>query len=171
LGIAALIIAPFFPPTREFIDKIVAGLTASDLETQMRLGEYQDALTLINRYPVFGVGFTGVPDIDLYVAFSSTYLTIAAQAGFVGLFAFMGVMLSVIGWGFRWWPEIKLDPLLSDVWLGLLAGILGALIGGIFDHFYFNPQFQATSMILWSFIGLFLAATRIAWERARADTR
>jgi O-antigen ligase len=167
LGIAALIIAPFFPPTREFIDKIVAGLTASDLETQMRLGEYQDALTLINRYPVFGVGFTGVPDIDLYVAFSSTYLTIAAQAGFVGLFAFMGVMLSVIGWGFRWWPEIKLDPLLSDVWLGLLAGILGALIGGIFDHFYFNPQFQATSMILWSFIGLFLAATRIAWERAQ----
>jgi O-antigen ligase len=171
LGLAALIIAPFFPPTREFIDKIVAGLTASDLETQMRLGEYKDALTLINRYPVFGVGFTGVPDIDLYVAFSSTYLTIAAQAGFVGLFAFMGVMLSVIGWGFRWWKDIKTDPLLSDVWLGLLAGILGALIGGVFDHFYFNPQFQATSMILWSFIGLFLAATRIAWERAQADSR
>jgi O-antigen ligase len=165
LGVAGLIIAPFFPPTREFMDKIVAGLTASDLETQMRLGEYKDALTLINRYPVFGVGFTGVPDIDLYVAFSSTYLTIAANAGFVGLFAFLGVIGRVIGWGFRWWGEVKTDPLLSDVWLVLLAGIIGALIGGVFDHFYFNPQFQATSMILWSFIGFFLAATRIAWER------
>ena len=43
----------------------------------MRFGEYKDALTLIERYPLFGVGFTGVPDIDLYLGVSMLYLIIA----------------------------------------------------------------------------------------------
>jgi uncharacterized membrane protein YeaQ/YmgE (transglycosylase-associated protein family) len=111
------------------------------------------------------VGFTGVPDIDLYVGFANTYLTIASYAGLVGLTAFAVVMGSLIAWGLRWWRVIRQDEDLNDIWLGLLAGIIGALVGGIFDHFYFNPQYQATSMLLWSFVGMFLATTRIVWER------
>lgn len=157
-------ISLFLPPTQRFIERILLASQAGDLETQMRLGEYKDALILINRHPIFGVGFTGVPEIDLYVAFSSTYLTIAAYAGLVGLIFYLVTIGGVLGWGFRWWGQIKVDPRLSDVWLGLLAGIMGALFGGIFDHFYFNPQFQATALIFWSYIGLFLATTRLAQE-------
>jgi O-antigen ligase len=162
LGLAGGLAALVLPFTQRFIDRLYAGLTASDLETQMRLGEYQDALELIGRHPVFGVGFTGVPYIDLYIGFSSTYLTIAAYAGLVGLALYLLTLAGVMGWGLRWWREIRQQPQLADVWLGLLAGIIGALVGGLFDHFYFNPQYQSTSLILWSFIGLFLAATRLA---------
>jgi O-antigen ligase len=165
LGLAFAVIALFLPQTQAYLDKFYAGITAADLETQMRLGEYKDAFILIGRHPVFGVGFTGVPDIDLYVGFANTYLTIASYAGLVGLTAFAVVMGSLIAWGLRWWRVIRQDEDLNDIWLGLLAGIIGALVGGIFDHFYFNPQYQATSMLLWSFVGMFLATTRIVWER------
>jgi O-antigen ligase len=174
LGLAGALVAFFLPPVQAYLDKFYAGITAADLETQMRLGEYKDALTLIGRHPLFGVGFTGVPDIDLYVGFANTYLTIASYAGLVGLAAFGLVIGCVIGWGLRWWRVIRHDEGLNDIWLGLLAGIIGALVGGMFDHFYFNPQYQATAMLLWSFVGMFLAATRIVWERGAnpmADAR
>ncbi|MFP4323850.1 MAG: O-antigen ligase family protein, partial [Anaerolineales bacterium] len=166
LGLAGLAVLPFLPFTQNFINRFIAGITAQDLETQMRLGEYQDALTLIGRYPVFGVGFTGVPDIDLYIGVSSTYLIIATYAGVLGLLGYLVVIASLLGWGLRWWNHIRADERLVDVWLGLLAGMCGAWVGGIFDHFYFNPEFQATAMLFWSFVGLYLAATRLAWQAA-----
>lgn len=164
IGIAAGLLALPLPQTQAYLNKFAAGFTASDLETQMRLGEYKDALNLIERYPVFGVGFSGVPEIDLYTAVSSTYLTVAVTMGLVGLAVYLLTLASILGWGLSWWRILQHNDWLADVWLGLLGGIVGALIGGIVDHFYFNPQFQATSFLLWSFIGLFLAATRIVWE-------
>lgn len=154
------IIALFLPPTQQFIDRLIAGFTASDLETQMRLGEYQDALRLIGRYPVFGVGFSGVPEIDLYIGFSSTYLTLGAYAGFLGVFTYLLAMGTVILWGLRSWGESSL----ADIWLGLLGGLIAVLVGGIFDHFYFNPEFQPTALIVWSFVGLFLATSQFIRE-------
>ncbi|MCB9162257.1 MAG: hypothetical protein H6644_20845 [Caldilineaceae bacterium] len=41
--------------------RLLAGFAGEDLATQMRFGEYKDALILIGRYPLFGVGFTGTP--------------------------------------------------------------------------------------------------------------
>lgn len=165
LGLAALVIVLLLPQTQAFIQKFIAGITAADLETQMRLGEYKDALILIRRHPILGVGFSGVPEIDLYVGFSSTYLTLAAYAGVVGLAAYALVIFSAIGWSVRRWKAIRADDHLSDVWLGLLAGLAGALVGAVFDHFYFNPEYQATSMMFWSFVGLLMAATRLAGPR------
>lgn len=161
-GVGLAPLALLAPPMQRFLGRLIDGFTAADLETQMRLGEYKDALTLIQRHPVFGVGFTGVPEIDLYVGFSSTYLTLAAYAGIVGALLYVLAFAGVIGWGLRAWAVVRQDARIADLWLGLLAGIVGALLGGVFDHFYFNPQFQATSMMLWSLVGLFLAATRLA---------
>jgi hypothetical protein len=42
------------------------------------------------------------------------------------------------------------------------VSIIAALFGGIFDHFYFNIEFQATSLIFWLYVGLFLATICIA---------
>ncbi len=155
-------IAPFNPITAGYVDKIIAGFTASDLETQMRLGEYKDAFILIGRYPVFGVGFISPPDIDLYVGFASTYLTIAANSGIVGLVMYLLTLLSVFGYGYRYRAEIDQNNEINDIWLGLFAGVVAAMFGGVFDHFYFNVEFQATSLTVWFFVGLLLAATRLA---------
>lgn len=155
-------IAPFNPITAGYVDKIIAGFTASDLETQMRLGEYKDAFILIGRYPVFGVGFISPPDIDLYVGFASTYLTIAANSGIVGLVMYIITLLSVFGYGYSHRAEIDQNNEINDIWLGLFAGVVAAMVGGVFDHFYFNIEFQATSLTVWFFVGLLLAATRLA---------
>ena len=55
------------PISQEYLIRLVDGFTGADLATQMRFGEYRDAVSLIQRYPVFGVGFAGSPDIDLYL--------------------------------------------------------------------------------------------------------
>lgn len=47
------------PFTQDYIQNLILGLTGQDRSTQMRFGEYRDALDLISRYPIFGVGFTG----------------------------------------------------------------------------------------------------------------
>ncbi len=57
----------------------------------MRFGEYKDALILIERYPLFGVGFTGTPDLDIYLGVSMLYLIIAENMGIIGLALFAAV--------------------------------------------------------------------------------
>ena len=79
----------FLPQTQEYVARLIAGFAGQDLATQMRFGEYKDALILIRRYPLFGVGFTGVPDIDLYLGVSMVYLIIAQNMGLIGLACFL----------------------------------------------------------------------------------
>ncbi len=160
-------LALFLPVTQRYVAKFQAGITGQDVETQMRFGEYRDALTLINRHPVIGVGFSGTPEIDLYLGVANTYLTIASHAGFVGLAAYLIMIGSAFGYGAYHYRTIRGDPDLDDVWLGLTAAMVGMLVGGVFDHFYFNiDQFHATMTVVWIIMGLMLAATRLAAERA-----
>jgi O-antigen ligase len=157
------VIALFLPFTQRYIDKFEAGIKGQDVETQMRLGEYKDALTLIGRHPLIGVGFSGTPEIDLYLGTSNTYLTIASNAGFVGLAAYLLLFASAFGYGVRHRRAIKATPAIADLWLGLAAGLVGVLVGGIFDHFYFKPdEFHATMTLVWIVMGLGLATVRLA---------
>lgn len=158
-----VVIALFLPATQRYIDKLEAGFTNADVETQMRFGEYKDALRLINRHPVIGVGFSGTPEIDLYLGVANTYLTIASSAGFVGLFGYLIMMGSAFAYSFYHYRRIWELPALSDVWLGLAAGLIGVLVGGVFDHFYFKiDQFHATMTFVWIIFGLLLVSVRLA---------
>jgi len=160
-------LALFLPVTQRYVAKFQAGITGQDVETQMRFGEYRDALTLINRHPIIGVGFSGTPEIDLYLGVANTYLTIASHAGFVGLAAYLIMIGSAFVYGALHYHTIRSDPDIDDVWLGLTAAMVGMLAGGVFDHFYFNiEQFHATMTTVWIIMGLMLAATRLAVERA-----
>ena len=161
IGIGA--ISLFLPITQRYIDKLEAGFANQDVETQMRFGEYKDAFTLISRYPVIGVGFSGTPEIDLYLGVANTYLTIASHAGFVGLAAYLLMMGSPFVYSAATYRRIRANPQISDVWLGLAAGIIGVLCGGMFDHFYFKIDlFHSTMTMVWIILGLMLAAVRLA---------
>ena len=63
----ALALILILPQTRNLVQHFAEGFAGKDLATQMRFGEYKDAFRLIERYPVFGVGFTDTPDVDLYI--------------------------------------------------------------------------------------------------------
>ncbi len=164
VGVLAVIVLFTVPFTQNYALRIIAGLTNQDLATQMRFGEYKDALILIGRYPLIGVGFVGVPDRDIYLGVSSLYLTIAENTGLIGVTLFALAVFEAFRYGIRRWKNLHVDPLLIDVWLGLMAALLGALVSGIFDHFYFDLEFTGAGLMFWLIIGLLLTTTRLSQE-------
>ena len=150
------------PQTQPYVARLVAGLQGQDLATQMRFGEYKDALILIGRYPLLGVGFTGTPDIDLYIGVSSLYLLIAEQVGLIGLFLYLVVMavFFVVTW--RAARRTPGGSLIEGQLLAGQAALVGALVGGVFDHFFFNINFIHLVALFWLIMGMAVSAARLA---------
>lgn len=149
------------PVTQGYVTRFIEGFLGQDLATQMRFGEYRDALALISRYPVFGVGFAGSPDIDLYLGVASVYLTIAQQMGVFGLLAFVSIVVTTFGYAFVNRRYFRGNGRLEPIWLGLHAALVGALAAGIFDHYLFNIDFHHAVTIFWLYLGLAVASTRL----------
>jgi hypothetical protein len=155
----------FVPVARDYVAHFAEGVQGQDLATQMRFGEYKDALILINRYPLLGVGFAGTPEIDTYLGVSSAYLIMTEEMGLAGLSVFCLALLTVFGWGYRHRRQVFEDDKLAPLWLGAHAGLAAALTVGLVDHYFFKLDFQPAGTIFWIFVGLCLAATRLADER------
>jgi len=165
LLLVALAFLLLLPQTQDYVAHFVEGMRGEDLATQMRFGEYKDAFILIGRYPWLGVGFAGSPDIDTYIGVSNVYLLIAEQMGLVGLASFLVVMTVFFA---RFWrtralaaADLELEPL----WWGLHAGLMGALVGGIVDHYFFNLDFPHSVTLFWLVVGLATAAMGIVQQR------
>ena len=157
------------PVTQGYVARFVAGIQGQDLATQMRFGEYKDALILVQRYPVFGVGFAGSPDIDIYLGVAMVYLTIAQQMGLVGLFSFFALIGTVFGYAFFNRHYFRGHPRLDPVWLGLHAALVGGLVAGLLDHYLFNIDFHHAVTAFWLLVGLATAATRLGSLGALAE--
>jgi hypothetical protein len=156
LLVAAVVI--LLPQTQIYMERFIEGFRGEDLATQMRFGEYRDAFDLISRYPLTGVGFFGTPDIDVYVGVSSVYLLLAQQLGLIGagLYLLIGlVYLLIILMTLRHVPQQH--PLETPL-LAYGAAILGAMVGGIFDHFYLNLTFIHIAALYWLAMGLGMVA-------------
>jgi len=149
------------PWTQSYVAHFIEGLRGQDLATQMRFGEYRDALILIQRYPLLGVGFSGSPDIDTYIGVSNMYLLIAEEMGLVGLTAFGAVIAALYIAAAQAYKLVRCAGVLEPIWWGLHAAIAGALIGGIFDHYFFNLDFHSSVAFFWLYLGLATAASRL----------
>jgi len=162
LMLAAAVLVLVLPQTQLYVQRFVEGFQNEDLATQMRWGEYKDAFNLISRYPLTGVGFFGTPDIDVYVGVSSVYLLLAQQMGLVGagLYGLIGLIyLAVIVFTLRRLPTGH--PLETPL-LAYGLAILGAMVGGVFDHFYFNLTFIHIAILYWLTMGLGMVAVLLA---------
>ncbi|MGB0384822.1 MAG: O-antigen ligase family protein [Ardenticatenaceae bacterium] len=153
------------PQAQDYILHFIAGLRGEDLATQMRFGEYKDAIELIRRYPYLGVGFSASPDIDLYIGVSNVYLLIAEQMGLIGLSIYLilnGAFFVVV------WRVIRqLQPQHSRVeplLMGLTSAIFGSLFAGTLDHHFFDTTFPHFATLYWLLMGLAVAATYIGIE-------
>jgi polysaccharide biosynthesis protein PslJ len=165
--VGALMLA--LPITQTYVLRFVEGLQGQDIATQMRFSEYRNALATMGRYPLFGVGFAGSPDVDLFLGVSSLYLTIGQRMGAVGLLAFFSVMAAFFGYAFNYRRAFLTDERRDSVWLGLYAAVVGGLAVGVFDHYLFNENFSAMGTAFWLLIGLATAATRIGAEELRTS--
>jgi hypothetical protein len=150
---AGILLLLLLPQSQDYVARLAAGFAGEDLATQMRFGEYKDALLLIGRYPLFGVGFTGVPDIDLYLGVSMLYLIIAENMGIFGLVVFVATMIGFFAMVAAGWRQ-GFGPRLEPILLGLAGAVLGALVSGIFDHYWFNLTYPHMTVLLWLYLGL-----------------
>ena len=138
----------------------------------MRLAEYSNALDIIGRYPVFGVGFGTAGELDLTTGVSSVYLTIAERAGLITLALFLVVAvvffmstIPAIPQSLRraahWVGELAEWSALDVALLGGTASILGALLVGLVDHFYFNIEFPHMAALFWLTVALTMCARQV----------
>jgi O-antigen ligase len=131
----------------------------------MRMGEYKDALILIGRHPLLGVGFAGSPDIDTYIGVANVYLLIAEEMGLIGLTSFL-IVMGILFARFLRVRELAANSDLESLWWGLHASIIGALVSGIFDHYIFNLDFHHSVTLFWLLVGLATAVTELILRRA-----
>ena len=157
------------PVTQGYVERLLEGFSGQDLATQMRFGEYKDALILIERYPLFGVGFTGTPDMDIYLGVSMLYLIIAENMGVIGLAIFLAVMVGFFVMALRAWRG-GLSPSLEPILLGFMGAILGALVSGIFDHYWFNMTYPHMTVLFWLYVGMATATILVNKSLSNAQT-
>jgi hypothetical protein len=58
-------------------------------------------------------------------------------------------------------------PELEPLWWGLHAGLIGALVGGLADHYFFNLDFHHSVTLFWLVVGLATATTDIIRRQAK----
>ncbi len=165
LLIAGFVVLLLIPQTQDYLARFVEAFTASDISTQMRVGEYTDAFRLISRYPVTGVGFTGTPEIDIYTDAASMYLIMANEIGLVGVGMFAATMLGVFAYGLRAWRAVQDNTELRSILLGYHAALIAALLNATADLYFFRLDFQASITLFWLMVALALASSRLALER------
>jgi O-antigen ligase len=152
------------PQAQDYVQHFVEGFQLRDLATLMRLGEYKDAVLLISRHPWIGVGFVGAPETSLYIGVSMVYLLIAEEMGLIGLGVFLVIVILFFRQVWLAWPRVGQEEGLGAILLGLTAAVTGILVGGIFDHYFFNLSFPHSVSIFWIFLGLAMVAVRLGTE-------
>ena len=168
LGAALLLL--LLPAAQGYVGRFLEGFQGQDLATQMRFGEYKDALTLIQRYPLIGVGFAGTPDIDIYLGVANVYLTITQVMGLLGLVAFFAIIITVFGYGLTQRHWFANHPHQDAIWLGLHAALVGGLVAGFFDHYLFNLEFHHAVTTFWIFVGLATASTYLSTQSNQLES-
>lgn len=162
VGLLALGVMALLPPAQVYIAHFISGIRGEDLATQMRFGEYKDALILISRHPWLGVGFAGTPEVDTYLGVSNVYLLIAEEMGVIGVALFLGTLGTLLGTFFSVRRRLPADSPLEPIIYGTSLAILGGLVGGLFDHYLFNLAFPHATVLLWMTAGLSAAAMHLA---------
>lgn len=158
LGAGGIIAYAGFGLGATFVNRFVEGIQFQDQAQQMRLAEFRNAIEIIKRYPVFGVGFGSGPELGLITGVSSIYLAMAERLGLVGLGAFLLIIATFFVVTLRRMP--RLDPERQSWLLGTQAGIVAALAVGLADHYYFNIEFSHMVALFWGVVALGMAVAQ-----------
>jgi polysaccharide biosynthesis protein PslJ len=151
------------PEAEAYVAHLLSGIQMQDKAAAMRLGEYTDALKLITRYPLLGIGFGSSPTIDLYLGVSNVYLLIAEETGLLGLGAYLVILATLFQQGMRRLVNCR-DPHLQATLAGLLAALAAACTAGILDHYFFNLVFPHMAALFWLLAGLVMVVVRLPDE-------
>jgi len=144
-----------------FTMRLVSGFSTSDPATAFRVGEYGNALTLLSRYPVLGIGFGASPDIDVTAGVSSVYLLVAEQTGLLGLSLFVLALAMIWLIGGRDLRSMT-DDGIQGMRAAFLAAFSGALVTGLLDHYFANQAFPHAVALFWLYAAGLVSASCLA---------
>ena len=161
----ALVLA--YPPLQ---DRLATIFSSSNASTEVRFDEYRMFPQAVAAYPL-GIGFKVDPPVPgtHLLGISNLWLNYIYKIGLVGMLFFVAVTV-------RWWREARPEKgpirLTKDnaLWLGTTAGILSALVSGLFDHYF---SFAVVMVALfWLMVGInVLEARRLFPARLRQVKR
>jgi len=143
----ALVIA--YPPLQ---DRLATIFSSSNASTEVRFDEYRMFPQAVAAYPL-GIGFKVDPPVPgtHLLGISNLWLNYIYKIGILGMLLFVAVTV-------RWWREARPEKgpirLTKDnaLWLGTTAGILAALVSGLFDHYF---SFAVVMVALfWLMVGI-----------------
>jgi O-antigen/teichoic acid export membrane protein len=89
--------------------------------------------------------------------------------GLVGLAAYIAIVVALFSAAGKVYRKLNTTGALEPVWWGLHAAMLGALVGGLVDHYFFNLDFHPSVAFFWLYLGLAAAATRLVEAAARQN--
>ena len=165
-GVLALLMV-LLPQTQGYVRRLAEGLMGRDLATRMRLTEYANALEIVQEWPWTGIGFFGPPGVDLEMGVSMVYLAVASMMGVPALLLFCGILAApLLRFAGTPWRGHPLEPWV----LGLAGAVVGLVMTGIFDHFYFNLLYPHMSALYWLLLGACTAALRLIRTDRGAST-
>ncbi len=166
------------PTGQEFVARFVGGFSTADRATAFRVGEYANALTLVQRYPLLGIGFGLSPDIDVTAGVSSVYLLVAEQTGLVGLIVYLAALLATwltgvhgLGRPHDDGPVDQHREELQGVQAAFLAALSGALVAGLLDHYFANQAFPHAVALFWLYAASLVTASGFTNQHPRAISR
>jgi len=145
----------FSPPLQ---DRLLTIFSTNDASTSVRFDEYSHFPQAVAMFP-FGIGFKTeppVPGTGLW-GISNLWLNFIYKLGIPGMLLFVTVIWS-------WWRETRPNQesirLSADnaLWLGTTAGLMAALLSGIFDHYFSFTQVLIA--LFWLLLGLNLHEAR-----------
>lgn len=147
--------ALFYPPLQKRLSTM---FDSSNASTEVRMDEYRHFPQAMARYPL-GIGFKTDPPVpgSGLLGISNLWLNYIYKIGLPGMLLFC----VVLG---RWWRETRPQgrtqrPTPANaVWLGSLAGLGGALLTGVFDHYYSFTMVLVA--LFWLMLGLNLQGAR-----------
>jgi putative inorganic carbon (hco3(-)) transporter len=159
LAIACVIIFLVVPASMK--ERLVSIADAKEGSGLSRINIWQEALSIINDYPLFGSGLNTYSIIaPRYKMFEgggiyphNSLLHMAAETGVVGLVSFFYVIVTLFKLGIERLKLIK-EPML----LGLLAAILAFLAHSFFDNHLYTLKL---SILLWFTLSLAMANIRM----------
>lgn len=150
----------FYPPLQE---RLLSMFSASNASTEIRFEEYAMFPSAMAKYPL-GIGFKVDPPVpgSGLLGISNLWLNFIYKIGVPGMLLFVAVTV-------LWWREVKPRGAVTHIteqnaiWLGSIAGVMAALLTGIFDHYY-SFTFVIIALF-WLLMGLSLQQARLYPEQ------
>jgi O-antigen ligase len=151
------------PPAQRFVGHLLSGLRAQDRAAAMRIGEFQNALTIIARHPWFGAGWSSEGksiELAFTLGVSNVLLTVAERSGLIAAACYLAALAAL---ALTLWPAVRrsiaCDGNSDDgLLLGLAAALVATQIAGLADHHF--VRFPHLVTLLWMVAALAVAATR-----------